>query len=66
MKKLIIPTITDAKAVIQKTFPGFNVSNVANPVPNVVWTATVESEHVKADVFAKFSQRSGWFIDTRD
>jgi len=65
MKNLIIPTATDAKAAIEKAMPGFCVFNISNPVPNVVWTATVQTEHAKAEVFAKFSQRSGWFIDTR-
>ena len=65
MKNIIIPTDEQAKQAIETAMPGFKISNLSNLVPGVVWTADVQTEHAKASVFAKFSQRSGWFVDTR-
>ena len=65
MKKIIIPTDEHARQAIETAMPCFEISNLSNPVPGVVWTADVQTEHVKASVFVKFSQRSGWFVDTR-
>ena len=66
MKKIITPTDEQATSAIATALPGFKISNLSNPVPGVVWAADVQTEHAKASVFAKFSQRSGWFVDTRD
>ena len=65
MTKIILPADSDAIKAIRAALPGFDISNLANPVPGRVWTADVKTAHTAARIYAKFSQRSGWFIDNR-
>lgn len=61
---VIIPTPTEAYQAFQKAFPGFKISEFKEDVPSRVWTATVSTEHVTERAFARFTQKSGWFVDT--